>query len=173
MSSPGPILLSPRKRRTLIGAALVIGLGIFLIVVFDRQDVHNPAADVSRGPTAARSVARLFLETAVARKNLATGYAITGPWLKGISRAQWINGDNPVPYYPASNLKTAPLTVSSSRKNAVMFEIGPLVVPKRTKFGGLRSLSFRLEVDRVKGKWLVNYFMPEGHFEGPIGQRRA
>ena len=135
------------------------------------NDLMPPVAPV--GPQvpvspAARTVARRFLETAVGRQDLARAYTLVGPWLKGVSRKQWIKGNNPVTYFPASNLKTAPFKVLSSAKNALMLGVGPLVAPKGTKLRrtlnsvqrGLESLIFRLEVDRIRGKWLVNYFMP-------------
>ncbi len=172
-------LSSPRSQRMMLwisGAVLAIGLAIFLGVFFGRgtaQDVHaggninvqsgpadraNPSAPTAPASPAARNVARVFLETAVARKNLATAYAITGPALKGIPRAQWITGSNPVTYYPAGNLKTAPFKVLSSTKNALLLEVGPLVPAKGAK---TRPLSFKLEVDRMGGKWLVNYLMAD------------
>jgi len=41
-----------------------------------------------------------------------------------------------------------------------LLEVGPLVPRKGNTNKALRPLSFRLEVDRIGGKWLVNYFMP-------------
>jgi len=165
------------------GAVLLIGIaaffGVFIFSGGQTLDTHSSANIVTPGladkspidggkiaaetvPASpdARKVARLFLETAVARKNLATAYAITGPWLKGVPRKQWISGSNPVTYYPAANLKTAAMTVQSSTKNALLLEVGPLVPRKGNTNKALRPLSFRLEVDRIGGKWLVNYFMP-------------
>jgi hypothetical protein len=157
------------------GAVLVIGISIFLGVFFgggSSQDatagapppVVNPLTgnvDNEKVPASpeARSVARTFLETAVARKHLDVAYSIVGPWLKGESRAEWITGNNPVQPFPGRNLKTAPFKVLSSTKNALLLQVGPLVPKTLTK--GLRPLSFKLEVDRLHGKWLVNYFMPE------------
>jgi hypothetical protein len=112
----------------------------------------------------------LFLETAVARKNLATAYAITGPVLKGIPRAQWITGSNPVAYFPAANLRTAPLKVMSSTKNKLSLEVGPLIAPKGTKIGGRTSLAFKMDVDRIGGKWLVNYFLADFGIGHPVQQ---
>jgi hypothetical protein len=54
-----------------------------------------------------------------------------------------------------------------------MFDVGRLVIPKGKKFGGLRSLPFKLEVDRIKGKWLVNYFMPAYALTHCCGDPRA
>lgn len=119
---------------------------------------QRPAAQVPASPEA-RRVGRLFLETAVARKNLATAYAITGPWLKGIPRRQWLTGRNPVTYYPAPNLKTAPFRTLSSTKSSVLLEVR--LKGLKAAIGPPKSLAFKLEVDRIGGKWLVNYFMPD------------
>jgi hypothetical protein len=167
------------------GAVLLIGIAVFLgAFVFNgggsTQDVHPSANIVTPGiadqnpvdggnvsaqkvPASpdARRVARLFLETAVARKNLNTAWAITGPWLKGIPKAEWVSGSNPVTYFPAKNLKTAAFKTLSSTKNALVLEVGPLVPYKVVHGRALRPLTFRLEVDRIGGKWLVNYFMAQ------------
>ena len=180
-SSPGTFLSSPRSQRLMLlisGAVLMSGIAVFLgVFLFGgrSQDVHagtpSPSPAPLPGPNVssqtvpaspdARKVARLFLETAVARKNLATAYAITGPWLKGVPRAQWISGSNPVTFYPAGNLKTAPFKTLASTKSALLLEVGPLVPRKGNTNKALRPLSFKLEVDRIRGKWLVNYFMPQ------------
>jgi hypothetical protein len=187
-STPTTFLSSPRSQRMMVwisGAVLVIGLAIFLGAFLGRgtsQDAHtgglksqgtnarpNRNASTENVPAspAARSVARTFLETAVARKNLATAYAITGPALKGIPRAQWVTGNNPVAYYPAGNLKTAPFKVLSSTKSELLLEVGPLVAAKGKK---IRPLSFQLGVDRIGHKWLVNYFMSESTIQYPTQQ---
>ena len=46
----------------------------------------------------------------------------------------------------------------------------PLVVGKGHKIGGLPSLAFTMEVDRLHGKWLVNYFMSESTIQYPTQQ---
>jgi len=122
-------------------------------------DSLDTAATVPVSPDA-RRVARRFLETGVGRKNLAVAYTLVGRWLKGVPRKQWLTGRNPVTYYPARNLKTAPFRTVSSTKRALLLEVGPLVLRQGNTTKGLRRLSFRLEVDRIRGKWLVNYFMP-------------
>lgn len=167
------------------GAILVIGVAIFLGVFFSRgssQDANSSGASVGSidrqakvnpitgqvdnkkvpPSPAARSVARTFLETAVARKNLDVAYRIVGPWLKdGWSRAEWLSGTNPVTPFPARNFKTAPFRVLSSTKDDLLLEVGPLVPKTMKKGSALRPTTFKLEVARMHGRWLVNYFMPE------------
>ena len=53
--------------------------------------------------------------------------------------------------------------MKDSTKNALLLEVGPLASDR--KVGGTRSLGFKMEVDRIHGKWLVNYFMPEIPFK--------
>jgi len=167
-------------------AVLVIGIAIFLGVLFTRgtsqpassSDISkissqrptdtNPiqngtkAAAQVKPPTTALGVARTFLETAVLRKNLDASYGIVGPALKGgFSRAQWHTGNIPVTYYPASNAKTAPFKVKSSTKNALLLEVGLKVAPGTKIATAAKALGFLLEVDRIHGKWLVNYFLSD------------
>jgi hypothetical protein len=139
------------------GAGAVIGISLCV-------GCGTAATHVSRSPVAvpvsptARRVARTFLETAVARKNLGLAYGIAGPGLKtGISRAEWLKGNNPVTYFPASNLKTAPLKVTSSTKRVLRLAVALKVKPEA---GLHKSLTFVMEVDRIRGRWLVNEFFP-------------
>ena len=160
------------------GAVLVIGIAVFLGVILSRGGSSGPAngnlAKVSSGPpsstkpaaknstvassTDALKVARTFLETAVLRKNLAASYPLVGPDLKGgMSLAQWRKGDIAVVPYPAVNAKTAKFHITSSRKN----ELFAQVLLTSRKGSGVKALAFNLGVDRIGGKWVVNYWLPE------------
>ena len=56
-------------------------------------------------PKAAWQVAREFLVTAVARKDLAKSYAISHPDIRGgLTLKQWETGQLPVIYYPTANV---------------------------------------------------------------------
>jgi hypothetical protein len=59
--------------------------------------------------------------------------------------------------YPAANAKTAKLVVKSSHKN----ELRLLVELVPQKGSGVRPLAFFLNVDRIGGKWLVNYWLAD------------
>jgi hypothetical protein len=161
-------------------AVLVVGVAVFLGVYFTRS--AGPSSNVnistvsSQGPSSTKTaannprvpaaagalrVARTFLETAVLRKNLDTAYGIVGPDLKGgMSRAEWRKGNIPVQFVPAINAKTAKLTVLTSHKDELMLVAGPLVSRKGS---GIRPQAFYLNVDRLGGRWLVNYFLPDYH----------
>jgi hypothetical protein len=182
-TSPTGFLSSPRMQQRLLwisAAVFVVGVAVFLGVYFTRS--AGPSSNVnistvsSQGPSSTKTaannsrvpasagalkVARTFLETAVLRKNLDTAYGIVGPDLKGgMSRAEWRKGNIPVQFVPAINAKTAKLTVLTSHKDELMLVAGPLVARKGS---GIRPLAFYLNVDRLGGKWLVNYFLPDYH----------
>jgi hypothetical protein len=157
-------------------AVLVIGVAVFLGVYFSRgttQSNINVSTVTSAGPSSTKAatknprvpasagalkVARTFLETAVLRKNLDAAYGIVGPNLKGgMTLAQWRTGNIAVVGYPAANAKTAKLVVKSSHKNEVRLLVE--LVPQ--KGSGVRPLAFFLNVDRIGGKWLVNYWLAD------------
>lgn len=166
-------------------AVLVIGIGVFLGVFLSRgtgqpaASVNPPASSPPASDTnpiqngtvaapkvkpspAALDVARKFLVTAVARKNLNEAYNIVGPFLKGgYSRKEWTTGGNPVIYFPARNLSSPDFTVKSSTKNALLLEVGLVRKAGSKVSSAVKSLGFLLEVDRIHGKWLVNYFMSD------------
>jgi hypothetical protein len=166
------------------GLVLVVGVAVFLAVFLSRGSSPAVTSDISTisskptdttqstGPKvpaapAALQVARTFLETAVPRKNLESAYDIVGPALKGgFSRAQWNTGNIPVTFFDALNLKTAPFVIKWSHPNELMLEVGLKGKPGSV----VKSLGFLLGVDRIGGKWLVNYFIPEapqGHEPTP------
>jgi hypothetical protein len=184
-TSSTSFLAARRRQQWLIwvaGAVLVIGvtvlLGFFLSHGSNRPANVNFPTIPSRGPSSSKSaaknprvpasadalkVARTFLETAVLRKNLDVAYPLVGPSLKrGMSRAQWRKGKIAVVPYPAANAKTAKLAVQSSHKN----ELRLLVALTGRKGSNARPLAFYLNVDRLGGKWVVNYWASTGSATG-------
>lgn len=180
-STPTGFLSSPRNQRLLMwisGAVLVIGVAVFLGVFFSRGTSQPASAGnlstvssagpsstktATKNPTVAPSAtalkaARTFLETAVLRKNLDVAYPLVGPDLKGgMSLATWRKGNIPVVGYPATNAKTAKFLVKGSNKNELRLEVA--LTPR--KGSGVRPLAFKLNVDRIGGKWLVNYWIAD------------
>jgi hypothetical protein len=179
-SSSSGFFSSPRLQQWLpwiSGVVLVLGVVVFLGVYFSRGSSSSAGANIStissgppssttpaaKNPRVAASpdalkVARTFLETAVLRQNLDAAYGIVGPDLKGgMSRAQWRKGNIAVTPYPAENAKTAQLVVKSSHRNQLMLQV--LLNPRKGS-GVTRPLPFTLGLDRVGGKWLVNYWLP-------------
>ncbi len=184
--SPSTFLSSPRTQRLMLwisGAVLVVGIGIFLGVFLSRgsaqpADISNisspPASDTNpyqngnaklphvKPSASAMQVARTFVKTAVARKNLAVAYDISGPLLRGgVSRAEWLKGNNPVPYFPAKNLNHPDITVHSSTKNELDLEIGLVRKPGSPVAKSVKSLGFQMHVQHVHGRWIVTYFLAD------------
>jgi hypothetical protein len=179
-SPPEGFLSSPRMQQRLMwisAAVLLIGVAVFLGVFFTRGSTHPASVNIStlssppstktapatKNPKVkpspdALKAARTFLETAVVRKNLAAAYSIVGPDLKGgVSLATWRKGNIPVTFYPAANANLAKLNVQSSHKNEL--KLRTVLFPR--KGSGVKPLVFDLNVDRIGGKWLVNYFLAE------------
>lgn len=180
-SSPTGFFSTPRAQRWLMwvsGAVLVVGVAVFLGIFLSRGSSKpasagnlstvssappstKPAAHAQRvAPSGdALKVARTFLETAVLRKNLDAAYAIVGPDLKGgMSIAQWRKGNIAVVPYPALNAKTAKFQVTESHKNELFAQVA--LYPRKGS-GVTRPLAFNLGVQRIGGKWVVNYWLPE------------
>jgi hypothetical protein len=174
------------------GAVLLIGIAIFLGVFLTRgtakpaagvSSISSPATDTNpyqngtktlphvKPSASALQVVHRFLVTAVARKDLASAYDLVGPMLKaGVTRAQWIKGNNPVTYYPAKNLAHPSIMVKSSTKNHLVLEIG-LVSKKHSSVAkSVKSLGFLTNVDKIRGRWLVTYFLADYKPSTPASQ---
>jgi hypothetical protein len=123
-----------------------------------------PAKDVSQNPTkkklepAATRVARRFIETAVARKNLREAYTLTGPQLLGgQSLKSFMTGNISVVPYPVSDVAYAPMKIDYSYPNQALIEVA--LLPKKTA-KGVKSQLFFMELDKIHGKWVVNSWVP-------------
>jgi hypothetical protein len=103
-----------------------------------------------------RRVALEFIRTAVARKHLDRAWDLAAPELKqGTTRAEWLAGTLPVVPYPVEKAQVVPHVVQSFSDRAV-FDV--------TFFPHLRSgatpQSFRLDLRKVGGHWLVSAWQP-------------
>jgi hypothetical protein len=176
----GGFLSSPRAQRRLMwmsGGVLGIGVIVFLsVVVFSGSSgLHSPISTVQAqhvkepvkappDPQAYR-VARQFIETAVLRKNLDAAYSLVGSDIRGgLTKKQWETGNIPVVGYPAGNAKTAGFTVVSSYKTQMKLVVD--LVAKKGSGGNIRPhLPFWVGLVRAggkaKGRWLVNYWLPD------------
>ena len=180
-SSPtadGGFLSSPRTQRRLMwisGGIFAVGLIVFLSVFVFRgsSGLHSPISNqpaqhvkepVKAPPDKqAYKVARQFIETAVARKNLDSAYKLVGPDIKGgLTLKKWETGNIPVVSYPAGNAKTAGFEVVSSYKTQMML-IVDLVAARGTDVRP--HLPFWIGLVRAhnkpNGRWLVNYWLPD------------
>ena len=109
----------------------------------------------------ARRVAIRFIQTAVARENLGEAWALVGPNLRGgLTRAQWVTGNNPVVPYPIERLDVAPYKVDASYTTSALIEVA--LLPRKN--AGVRAQVFFLELKKVgsgtESRWVVDNWVP-------------
>lgn len=109
----------------------------------------------------ARRVAVRFIQTAVARKNLPEAWTLVGPNLRGgLTRAEWITGNNPVVPYPIADLDVAPFKVDESFKDSALIEVA--LIPKPGS--GIKPQLFFLALEKSgsgpTARWVVNNWVP-------------
>jgi hypothetical protein len=154
-------------------AGLVLAIGV---IVFIQSRTHTgsqpetfskkPARDVSKQPKnvplarEARRVAVRFINTAVARKNLAAAWEISGPGIRqDLTRKEWLTGNIPVVPYPAGAVDKAPIKIDWSYPNDALLEI--ILLPRdganekpQVFFIGLKKLK------NGRGRWVVDSWTP-------------
>jgi hypothetical protein len=161
-----------RKALPWVTAVVVVGVGIALLLIFVRNTGHStatplnpnvPAVDVSKVPKTvklepgATQVARQFIRTAVARKNLAAAFKISGPQItEGMSLKEWMTGNIAVPPYPVDKLDYAPMKIDYSYPKQALIEVA--LLPKAGS--GVKPQLFMMELDKLGGKWKVNSWVP-------------
>jgi hypothetical protein len=177
-SSTTGFFSSPRAQRALYWVSGIVFLAgvVAIITVYATRGGSNasspsqvnpnpPSQTSNRGTSTkkvkaspeALGVARKFLETAVVRKNLAESYNLVGPYLKGgATLKQWTSGNNTVVPYPANNTKTTALIVKTSHPTDLLIWVS--LVPRPG--AGVKPQMFSIELDKLKGHWLVNGFQP-------------
>jgi hypothetical protein len=176
MSSLAAKLQSPRFQHRVLWASIAILLaGVIAFVVTHYTNTAKstqaplntavPPKDVSKNPKTikldpqARAVAKKFIETAVARKNLRAAYALAGPQIKqGQSLKSWLTGDIAVIPYPVSDLDFAPMKIDYSYPNEALIEVA--LLPK--KGSKVKSALFMMDLKKIRGKWLVDSWVPRG-----------
>ena len=184
MSSLASRLQSPRfQRRVVVLALVVLVAGIVALVAARMSHVekeraagvpNGPVKDVSQTPKTvkldpkAQQVAKLFIETAVARKDLAKAYPIAGPAIKqGQSLKEWLTGDIAVVPFPIEHLDVAPMKVVYSYANEAAIQVALL-----TKDGSkAKSQLFDMTLERIgrPKHWVVNMWAPHGQPPVPCG----
>lgn len=156
------------------GAVLVFVAGVVAVLVvyvgntsnkIEVSPLSTEPAVVSTTPKsvsldpAAKVVAGKFILTAVARQNLAEAYDLTHPDLRqGLTRKQWLKGNIPVQYYPASAIDTATFKIDESHENQAMLEVA--LIPKQGKT--VKPQIFYVGLKKTNGKWQVYYWAPRG-----------
>jgi len=133
---------------------------------------NQPAVDVSKVPATvklapgAQKVARRFIETAVARKNLPEAYGLVTALLKqGQSLKSWNTGNIAVVPYPVDAVKYAPMKIDFSYPYEAQIEVA--LLPKAGT--GVKPQLFLMDMVRRDGKWLVNSWVPKSSPMVPNG----
>jgi len=133
---------------------------------------NQPAVDVSKVPATvklepgAQAVARRFIETAVARKNLPEAYSLVTNELKqGQSLKSWNTGNIAVIPYPVDAIKYAPMKIDFSYPKEAQIEIA--LLPKAGT--GVKPQLFLMDIVKRDGKWLVNSWVPRSSPMVPNG----
>ena len=135
---------------------------------------NKPAVDVSKIPPTvklpgdATKVARTFIETAVARKNLDQAYNLVTQEIKqGQSLASWRTGNIAVVPYPVDSIAYAPMKIDFSYPKEAQIEVA--LLPK--KGSTVKSQLFLMDLVKRDGKWLVNGWSPRSSPPVPNGSQ--
>jgi hypothetical protein len=133
---------------------------------------NQPANDVSKVPATvklkpgAQRVARRFIETAVARKNLPEAYnLVTEQIRQGQSLKSWNTGNIAVIPYPVDAVKYAPMKIDFSYPKEAQIEVA--LLPKSGS--GVKGQLFIMDLVKRNGKWLVNSWVPRSSPMVPNG----
>jgi hypothetical protein len=133
---------------------------------------NQPPKDVSKVPSTvklapgAQTVARRFIQTAVARKNLPEAYGLVTQALKqGQSLKSWNTGNIAVVPYPVDAIKYAPMKIDFSYPNEAQIQVA--LLPKAG--AKIKSQLFIMALVRRNGKWLVNSWVPKSSPMVPNG----
>lgn len=134
--------------------------------------LNKPANDVSKVPSTvkltpgATRVARRFIETAVARKNLGAAYGlVTNEIRQGQSLGEWNTGNIAVVPYPVDAVKYAPMKIDFSYPREALIEIA--LLPKQGS--KVKAQLFAMDLVKRDGKWLVNGWYPRSTPPVPNG----
>jgi hypothetical protein len=138
--------------------------------------LNEPAQDVSKNPATVRltpgatRVARRFIQTAVARKNLTAAYGLVTSEIKqGQTLKEWRTGNIAVIPYPVDAVKYAPMKIDFSYPREALIEIA--LLPKQGS--GARPQLFAMDLVKRDGKWLVNSWYPRSSPPVPNGSQNS
>ncbi|MFN2629864.1 MAG: hypothetical protein ABR569_14725 [Gaiellaceae bacterium] len=148
------------------GAVLVAGIALVLVGRLTGGSSSAAAGKPAPLAPAAGRVARLFVESAVARRNLARSYSLVTPTLRqGMSRAEWLSGTIPVVPYPVSQAVPR-YQVEGSYTDHALLEVTFYPRPKSS----VRSEAFLLSLARDNGRWLVSAWSARSVVGAPAGK---
>ncbi len=169
-----------RKALPWVLVVLVVGGVIAIIAVKYANTGHStatpltnrPALDVSKVPATvkltpgATRVARRFIESAVARKNLGSSYSIvTDEIRQGQSLQSWKTGNIAVVPFPVVDVKYAPMKIDFSYPAEAQIEVA--LLPKAGV--KIHGQLFIMDIVKRGGKWLVNSWVPRSSPAVPNG----
>ena len=104
-----------------------------------------------------------FVPAAVRRDDPALAYELVTPALRtGSTRAEWATGTIPVQPFPARGDRFHYWTLSYSYPNHVGLEL----LLKPTREAGIGGIAFAVDLKRLRGRWLVDSFIPAAVFAG-------
>jgi hypothetical protein len=160
-------------------AVVVVGAAIAAGIIWSNTGkstatplTNKPAVDVSKVPATiklapgATAVARQFIRTAVARKNLPAAYTIVTEQIRqGQSLKSWNTGNIAVVPYPVDAVKYAPMKIDFSYPNEAQIQVA--LLPKAG--AKIRPQLFLMDIVRRNGKWLVNTWVPRSSPKVPNG----
>ena len=169
-------LLASRKFQQALpwaaGAVLALGVITFLQVMNtpknDDPTVESggPAKLINEPPTVpptpeARRVVAQFINTAVARKNLARAWRISGPTIKdGLTYKQWMSGEIPVTPYDMDSVGRAPVRLDWSHPKEAGFTVSLLPKDGSSEKPQTFNITVKQFGTGAKAKWLVDYWAP-------------
>jgi hypothetical protein len=169
-----------RKALPWVLVVLVVGVVIAIVAIKYSNTGHStatpltnkPAVDDSKVPPTvkltpgATTVARRFIESAVARKNLGESYSIVTEEIRqGQSLKSWKTGNIAVVPYPVVDVKYAPMKIDFSYPAEAQIEVA--LLPKTgTK---VKGQLFIMDIVKRGGKWLVNSWVPRSSPPVPNG----
>jgi hypothetical protein len=168
-----------RKALPWVVAVVVVGAAIAAGIIWSNTGkstatplTNQPALDVSKVPATvklapgAQTVARRFIQTAVARKNLPEAYGLVTQAVKqGQSLKSWNTGNIAVVPYPVDDIKYAPMKIDFSYANEAQIQVA--LLPKAG--AKIKSQLFIMALVRRNGKWLVNSWVPKSSPMVPNG----
>jgi hypothetical protein len=150
------------------GLVLAIGVAAFVQARTDtgspKETFENgPPRDLSKQtksvpmPQEARKTAVTFLQTAVARKNLAKAWTVAGPSIKGgQSYKNWLKGEIAVVPYPGESMDKAPIKVDWSHPDSIGLSIALLPA----KGSAEKPQVFNMELKKAGKRWVVDSWVP-------------
>jgi hypothetical protein len=149
----------------LSGLVLVAGISAYVATrLASGGTALAPPRPVPLAPQA-RTVARAFVATAVARKDLERAWTLSAPELRhGMTLAEWETGSIPVTPYPVAKAAARWSVESSFADHAVLRVVFVPPVASATPRG-----DFLLTLRSSGGRWLVSSWVPRSIVSPPGG----